>query len=176
MMWPTLLPFVIGAVIGAALGARIFVEIPTSALRVMMAVFVLVVIWLPEFGRMGAEAWRFGVIGFLATFIGVFVSATGSLVSPIVAAASPDRRNFAATVATLMTMTHILKIIAFGVLGVAIGTYLPLIAAMIAGTIAANYLGRFTMERMKEYSFRLLFKIIMTILALRLLYLAYTTA
>lgn len=173
MLWPTLLPFLAGAVLGAAIGARIFVDIPPSILRAMMALFVLLVVWLPEFGRVGATAWRFGLLGFIATFLGVFVGATGSLVSPVVAAASPNRRNFAATVATLMTCTHTLKIAAFTALGFAVWEYVPLIVAMIAGTLIGNYLGGYTLERMRERSFRMIFKIIMTLLALRLLWLAY---
>lgn len=173
MLWPTLLPFVIGATLGAAIGARIFVNIPPEMLRGFMAVFILLIVWLPDFGRVGATSWRFGALGFVATFLGVFVGATGSLVSPFVAAASPDRRNFAATVATLMTCTHLLKIVAFMAIGFAVWEYVPLILAMIAGTTAGNYFGRITLDRMRERSFRLIYRILMTVLALRLAWLAY---
>jgi uncharacterized membrane protein YfcA len=177
MMWRyvlrgTLLPFGIGAVIGAAAGAKIFVALPTAILQGLLGVFMLLVTWMPNMGRVGSEGRRFGVLGFVATFVGVFVSATGVLVAPFVASASPDRRNHVSTLAALMTLVHVCKLAAFSVLGFAMWPYAPLIVAMIAGALAGNWLGGITLDRMKERDFRLIFKLVLTALALRLVWVA----
>ncbi len=177
LMWrhilrDTVLPFTIGAALGAAAGAQIFVTLPTTLLQGILGVFMVTVTWLPHLGRFGPERGRFALLGGAATFLGIFVSATGTLVSPFVAAASPDRRNHSATLAILMTIVHIMKIIAFGTLGVGLGAYLPLVAAMITTAALGNWAGRAALDRMEESWYRLAFKIVMTVLALRLFWVA----
>ncbi len=176
-MWPhvlkgTLVPFTIGCALGAAIGARIFVALPNAILMSILALFVLVVTWLPSLGTFGPERGRFGILGFVVTLLGVFVSATGTLVGAFTAAAAPDRRNHVATLAALMAITHTAKMAAFTVVGFAIGAYLPLIAGMIAGGILGNYAGAGTLNRMREEWFRLCFKLVMTALSIRLLWVA----
>jgi uncharacterized membrane protein YfcA len=171
MRW-AMLPFLVGAVLGAAIGARVFVALPITVLQGAMAVFVLVIAWLPKIGRVGAARSRFAVLGFGVTFLGIFVSATGTLLAPFVASAAPDRRNHSATLGALMMMTHISKLVAFGVIGIAIGAYIPLVAAMIVGTVLGNYVGRQTLNYMPERLFRIAFKLLMTVLGLRMLWVA----
>src|SRR6187549_3246392 len=89
VMRPAVLPFVIGSVIGAAVGARVFVALTTVWLEFILGTFILLVTWMPKLGRVGGERGRFGVLGFMTTFVGVFVSATGTLLAPFVAASTP---------------------------------------------------------------------------------------
>ncbi len=170
VMRSTLPPFCLGAAGGAALGGRIFVALPVSSLQLILGVFILVVTWMPKLGRMGAERWRFLALGFGATFLGVFVSATGTLVAPFVASAAPDRRQHAATMGALMTFVHIAKLAAFGFLGFSVGAYAPLIVAMIVSGAAGNWLGEEALHRTSEQRFRMIFQGVLTILALQLLW------
>ena len=71
--------------------------------------------------------------------------------------------------ATLMAISHISKLVAFGFVGMAIGAYLPLIVLMILGTVAGNWVGQRALTRMPEKLFRRIFQLLLTILALRLL-------
>ena len=57
-------------------------------------------------------------------------------------------------------------------MGFALGAYVPLIAAMIATGILGNWAGEHTLTRMKEDWFRVGFKLVMTCLALRLIWVA----
>jgi len=173
---PTVLPFALGAVIGAAAGARIFVSLPEGVLQGILGAFILLVTWLPRFGRMGSERNRFALLGLVSTFLGMFVSATGTLVAPFVLSASPDRRNHVATLATLMSIVHITKLIAFAFLGIAIGAYLPLVVAMIATAALGSWVGAMTLDRVPERAFRLILQTILTVLAVRLIWLAAESA
>lgn len=166
----TLPPFIVGAALGAAAGANIFVSLPTSTLQGILAVFILIVTWLPKLGRIGAERGRFLVLGFVATFVGVFVSATGTIVAPIVASAAPDRRNHAATLGALMIFVHTAKLLAFGFLGFAIAAYLPLMAFMIAAGAAGNWVGEEALNRVSEQKFRLILQLFLSALGLQLLW------
>jgi uncharacterized membrane protein YfcA len=170
VMHGTLLPFIVGAVIGAVAGSQVFVALPVAGLYGILGGFILLVTWLPQLGRIGAERGRFAVLGFGTTFLGVFVSATGSLLAPFVASAATDRYNHVATMGALMAITHIAKLAAFGFIGFAIGSFIPLMAAMIAGGALGNWIGEAALHRTSERRFRLILQFVLTALALRLLW------
>ena len=125
--------------------------------------------WTPRLGAGGPERLRFGVLGGAATFLGIFVSATGTFLSPFIAHASLDRRIHVSTMATLMSISHVAKLIAFGFVGMAIGAYIPLIALMIGGAALGNWFGQHALNKIPEKLFRQIFRILLTLLALRLL-------
>ncbi len=172
----TLPPFLLGSVLGAAAGAQIFVTLSSTVLQGILGVFILVVAWLPGFARFGPERGRFAVLGFAMTFLGIFVSATGSLLAPFVAGAAEDRRYVPPTLSAQMTIVHISKLTAFGALGVAVGAYLPLVAAMIAVSALGNIVGSRALDRVPERTFRIAFQIVLTGLGLRLLWVAAAQA
>jgi uncharacterized protein len=170
VMRGTILPFLVGSAIGAAAGAKIFVALPTSWLQFILGAFILLVTWMPNMGRVGGEGRRFATLGFATTFLGVFVSATGTLLAPFVAAATPDRRVHAATMGALMTIAHVAKLVAFGFIGFAVASYVPLMAAMIAAGAVGNWIGEFALNRVSERKFRIVLKAVLTLLGLRLLW------
>jgi uncharacterized membrane protein YfcA len=172
VMHGTLVPFIIGAAIGAAAGAHVFIALPISLLQGILGVFILVMTWMPWLGRFGGAHARFAALGFATTFLGMFVSATGSLLAPLVASSAKNRQSQVATFGALMTVTHIAKLIAFGVIGFAIGHFIPLMAAMIAAGTLGNWLGGKALNRTSEQGFRLIFKVILTLLGLRLVWVA----
>ena len=166
----TIPPFMAGAAIGAFLGAKAFVSMPTSSLQGILAVFILVVTWLPKLGRVGAQGHRFMLLGFVATFVGVFVSATGTIVAPFVASVAKDRRNHSATVGALMIFVHTAKLIAFGFLGFAVAAYVPLMVAMVGSGAVGNWIGEEALNRVSEQRFRLILQLFLTALGLQLLW------
>lgn len=172
----TVLPFVAGATAGAVAGANVFVALPQSVLLLILGVFILIVTWLPKLGRIGAERGRFLVLGFFATFLGVFVSATGTVLAPFLASHAPNRYKMVATMGALMTFTHIAKLAAFGFIGFAIGSYVPLLAAMIAVGAAGNWVGELALHKMSEQRFRRVLQVVLTLLAMRLIWSAGTQA
>jgi uncharacterized membrane protein YfcA len=172
LMRDTVLPFTLGSIIGAAIGGQIFVSLPQSTLQVILGVSILVLAWVPQIARFGPQRGRFVFVGFITTFLGVFISATGSLLATFTAAVAPDRRNHIATVGGLMAIVHIAKLAAFGILGVGFGSYAPLMAAMIATSFVGTWLAKMALDRIPERSFRIAFQIILTVLALRLIWIA----
>jgi uncharacterized membrane protein YfcA len=177
MMWRhvtrgLIAPFVIGAVIGAAVGAKIFIALPLAILQGILGFFILTVTWIPRFGRFGSERTRYAIIGFGTTFLGMFVSATGTLLAPLVASSSPNRHAQVATFGALMMFVHIAKLVAFGFLGFALARYLPLMAAMVATGAVGNWLGERALDRLGEHGFQFIFRGILTVLGLRLIWVA----
>lgn len=176
IMWRALAPFFIGAAIGAAAGGQIFVSLPTEILQISLGVLIIVFTWMPKIASVGSLGGRFGLVGFAATFVGMFVSATGVLVGPFVAAACKDRRDVIGTFSATMALVHLCKLVAFGFLGVSLAPYFPLIAAMLAATVIGNLLASRILNRIPERAFRLVFRILLTALAIRILWVAFSGA
>jgi len=174
VMSGTIAPFVVGAVVGAAVGAKIFIALPMTMLQGILGAFILAVTWMPRLGRFGNDWTRFLALGFGTTFLGMFVSATGTLLAPLVSASAPNRHSQVATFGALMTIAHVAKLAAFGFLGFAIGRFIPLMAAMIATGALGNWLGERALNHVSERGFRLVFRSILTLLGLRLIWLAIT--
>jgi uncharacterized membrane protein YfcA len=172
LMRAIVLPFALGAIIGAAAGGQIFVSLAESLLQLILGLSILVLAWVPRIARFGPERGRFVFVGFLTSFLGMFISATGTLLATFAAAVAPDRRNHIATVGGLMSIVHIAKLLAFAVLGVGFGSYAPRMAAMIVTSVAGTWLARSVLDRIPERLFRVAFQIILTCLALRLIWIA----
>lgn len=175
IMWPhilkKLLPvFFIGAIVGAVIGGKVVVALPTAILQIILGSFILYVCWAPKIAARAYTHTKFFLLGLLGTLIGMFVGSSGTLMAPYVAAACPDRRQYVATHSVFMTLVHGLKVVVFGILGFAIGTYLPLVIVMIGTAFFGNMFGRAVLNRMPEQAFRRIFQVVLTVLAVRLLY------
>ena len=92
--------------------------------------------------------------------------------APFVASHAPNRYNHAATLGALMLISHISKIVAFGFIGFAIGSFVPLMAAMVLAGAAGNWLGEIALDYTSEDRFRLILQLVLTALGLRLIWMA----
>ena len=170
-----LLPFVLGSVLGIALGAKLFVALPTSVLEIILGLFILACVWLPKLKASRIANRAFVLVGAVGSFVTMFVGATGPFVASFITPERLERHAVVATHATCMTVQHSLKVAAFGFLGFAFLPWVPLLAAMIAAGFLGTMLGRRLLDRLPHHIFARAFKIILTVLALRLLYAAAST-
>lgn len=163
--------FLLGAIVGVALGAQVAVRLPRDVLLVVVGGFVLLTTWMPSLGRYKVPDRGFVVIGAVTAFITMFAGATGAFLAPFL---SPerlgDRHATIGTFSACMTLKHALKVAAFGALGFAYLPWLPLVGLMIVSGFLGTVVGRQIVNRMPEARFRTAFKILLTVLALRLLY------
>ena len=162
--------FLLGTIIGALIGGQVVVSLPTQVLQIVLGGFVLYATWGPKFRASEPGKKTFFGVGLVGAFVTMFVGATGPLVAPFAAAASDKRQNVVATHATLMTIQHGFKVIAFGFLGFAFGPYIPLLVGLLACGFIGTYAGKHMLNFMPEHIFRIGLKVVITALALRLLY------
>lgn len=163
--------FAVGAVLGVAGGVMVAVRLPRDVLLVVVGLFVLASVWMPALGRMQVPDRGFVGVGVATAFLTMFAGATGPFLAPFL---SPerlgDRHATIGTFAACMTLKHGLKVAAFAVVGFAYAPWLPLAVCMIASGFLGTLAGRQIVTRMAEARFRTAFKILLTALALRLLY------
>ena len=170
ILTPIIPAFLIGTALGAALGAQVVIALPTAILQAVLGCFIIYATWAPKFKASATDKKTFFGVGMFATFATMFVGATGPLVAPFVGAACNERQQVVATHAALMVIQHGLKIITFGVLGFTFGPYIPLLAGLLVCGFAGTWCGKHVLVRLPEHIFRLGFKTLLSLLALRLLY------
>jgi len=167
-----LVPFVLGSVLGVVLGAKLFVALPMPALQTILGLFILAGVWLPKLKTSHIPNWGFTLVGIVGSFCTMFVGATGPFVASFITPDRLQRHAVVATHAACMTAQHSLKVVAFGFLGFAFLPWAPLLAAMIGAGFLGTMLGRRLLDRLPHTIFARAFKLILTLLALRLLYAA----
>lgn len=162
-----LLPFLAGSLIGIALGAMVVVELPPAAIRIGVGAFILwsVVATPPAIFR--RSAW---IAGAGSSFLTMFFGATGPFVAAYVKTQELGRMAYVATHAACMTAQHLLKVIAFGLLGFAFSAYLGLIAGMVGAGFLGTLAGRRVLMRLDERRFGLVLNAILVVLAARLIW------
>jgi uncharacterized membrane protein YfcA len=167
--WPELFAFMAGGAIGAWTGAHLVIQMPESWLELILGGFVLAVTWLkpPRIASLGLPL--FALSGAITTFLTMFFGATGPLNAAAFEKTFPNRQTMVATLASLMTAQHVLKILAFGAAGFSFSGWLPLIGLMILVGFAGTRVGLLVLGRIREETFRLSLKIIMTVIALDML-------
>lgn len=174
--WKTIAAFAPGVVLGALLGAWLLVELPAYLWQAAIAVFVLYLCWGPALPR-----HVFGHVGvFLAStltsFMSLFVGATGPLVAAFIKQMHIDRFTTVATFATAMCLQHLPKALVFGLAGFVFHEWLVFIVAMIGFGFLGTWLGLRVLRSLSNRLFSLVFNILLTLLAARLLWQAGASA
>ena len=167
--WPELLAFMAGGSIGALAGAHVVIALPEALLEIVLGLFVLVVTWFrpPAMGRIGLPS--FALTGAVTTFLSMFLGATGPLNVAAFEKTFPDRRVMVASLAALQTSQHLLKLAAFGAAGFSFAEWAPMVAAMILSGLAGTWVGLHVLGILREDIFRLVLKVILTVVALDML-------
>jgi uncharacterized membrane protein YfcA len=162
--------FIAGTLIGATVGAHVVLSLPKWVLLALLATFVLYATWAPRFRSSRPGRVKFLVVGAISTFVTMFVGATGPLIAPFVSAACTERQQVVATHAMLMSIQHGFKVVAFGIIGFAFGPYVALLIGLIVSGFLGTIVGRMVLNRLPEQIFRTGLRVVLTLLALRLLY------
>lgn len=168
--WPIVKLFAIGALAGVVVASLIFISLPGRLLMVLLGAFILWSIWAPKLKASNIPEKGFIGVGFLGTFLGLFVGATGPVVAAFWNQEKLGRQGQVATHAAVMSIVHILKCIAFGFIGFAFTEWLPLIVAMVVSGYCGTLAGKRVLSRLPEEVFAIGFKWILTLLAVRLLF------
>lgn len=163
--------FALGAVIGVSIGAGVALNLPKQVLLAVIGVFVLVSTWAPKLGSRPVPERGFALVGASTAFVTMFVGATGPFLAPFLAPERlGDRQATVGTFAACMSLKHGLKVAAFAVTGFVYLPWLPLAGAMIVTGFLGTLAGRAIVVRLPERVFRIGFRLLLTALALRILW------
>jgi uncharacterized protein len=107
--------------------------------------------------------------GALASIVSMVVGAVGPFVQALLIPLGLEKRQQIATFSAMQTGQHLLKVLAFGLIGFSFTDWLPLMALMIASGFAGTLLGTALLDRMKAETFSTILKWLLTLVAFDLL-------
>lgn len=164
--------FLLAAVPATFLLAPWIEQVNPDWARLLLALLILISL-LP--GRDG-EGWQlpprasFVVAGLLNGSLGLFVGATGLFVGRLFLRKEWRKETTIGTLALTQALGHLLRVLAYGAVGFSAlaqpQRFLPLCAAVVLGTIAGKRLN----AHLDEARFALLFKTLLILLSLKLLW------
>lgn len=163
--------FAPGALLGAWLGSLFLVELPLAIVQLCIAGFILLLCWGPPIPAIATGAVGTLFAAALTTFVSLFVGATGPLVAAFVKQQQQGERfSTVATFASAMCLQHAPKAIIYGAAGFVFAEWLGLIVLMILSGALGTWLGLHLLRRLTDRRFTRIFNILLTLLAVRLIW------
>lgn len=173
--WPSLYWFVPGVVVGALLASVLLVELPPWLLQLSIASFILLLCWGPPVPQFATRALGTFIAATLTTLLSHFVGATGPLVAAFIKQQQQGQRQATvATFAAAMTLQHAPKVLVYSVAGFVFYEWLGLALAMILAGVVGTKLGLKVLYKTSDQRFAQVFNILLTLLALRLIWQAFS--
>ncbi len=172
--WKIVKPFLLGSVVGTALGARIYFAIPESAIAVAIAIVMLVAIWWPKVTWRPKLKHPWAIVGFIHSFLSTLF-AYGALLHAVILHTGLNRRQIVGTMAGCLSGMSIFKLVGYAWFGFDYSPYAVLIIVAVAASFAGTWLGKRLSEKLPEQGFRLVYRLLITVTALRLLYTAFSS-
>lgn len=168
------IPAFLGSVLGGAIASQVVWSVPESLFRWIIGVFILLITWVPFKGVLAKirvhRTRKFFSLGAIVTFISLFVGATGPLLAPFFLQEDINRKQIVATKASVQFNVHTMKILVFFFSGFLFSQYISIIISMSVAAFLGTYVGKKLLGFVNEKAFRVIFKTLITLLALRVLY------
>jgi uncharacterized membrane protein YfcA len=173
--WPIIAWFTAGAVIGGFISAQIVFDLPPRILRLSVAGFILFTQWGPKL-RLPFGPPFYAMAGAFSMFLTLFVGASGPFITAILSRL-PDFSRLAliATAGACMTLQHGGKVVIFGLGGFDYGPWLPLMGTALVFGFVGTFLGTRLLKRLNEALFRKVLRVVLTALAVWLVYLGLSS-
>lgn len=162
--------FTAGTLIGVIVASLVLVALPTPVLQIILGLFILWTVWGPKLGAHAISDRAFLLVGAGASFCTMFVGSTGPMVAAFWDVKRMGKLGVVATHSACMVVQHATKVVAFGVLGFAFAEWLAMIIAMLVAGQFGTLAGARLLRALPDRFFEVAFKLILTGLALRLLW------
>lgn len=166
--WRIVRTFIAGGLFGVYLGTRSFVALPEQAISLLLGVVLLLLIWIPK------SSWKiplrrpFFFVGIIHSYLGALFG-VGGVLQPLVLRTKLTKFEITGTLAACMFSLDILKTVSYISVGFNYLDFVPhIIGATLAG-FAGTWLGKRVTHRVSEQLFRQVFKVLVSLVALRLI-------
>lgn len=165
--------FALGAGIGALASLPLRISVSSVLATIILAAAILFFTWFPGIKNGIDFRGSFIVTGAIATFLSVFVGATGPLTAPFFLNSRLDKESYVPTKAACQIPVHLFKVCVYVVSGFLLSDWLVYILIAIPVVLAGNYIGKAVTGKFEDRRYRLIIKIVITVLVGRMLYMVF---
>ena len=170
LRWEFVLAFISGAIIGGLLAAGVTREINLEYTPLFIAAYILFTVWGPKLEFKKPIKGEFVAIGLVQTGLSMMVGATGPMGQAAMLSKGLQRDALVVTGALMTTFTHLIKTLLFALMGFSFISYWEIILGMSTGVIGGALLGTQIRYKIPQELFRVILKWILTLLAVRMIY------
>lgn len=168
-------PFLFGAPIGG-LTATFFLNsaLDKSVPKTLIAIMIIYTLFKPKkLPSLKIPNWCFIFVGFISGILGILVGATGPFLAPFFLRDDISKEELIASKASMQTITHLIKIPAYIYLGFDYLANFPLLILLIVTAILGTRFGIKILHHISEKLFRRIFRSLLFISAVRIIYKLY---
>ena len=153
------------------LGLQILGHLDPIVTKGIIGVVVLAATWAPKGGLdVLPERFAMGIAGALAGTLGVVIGAVGPLVAPFFLRNTWKKEEVVGTKAACQSVIHLVKILVFSGIGFAFGAHWGLLIPLLVAVIIGTWVGKALNARLSPKRFVLIYRVVLSALALRLIY------
>jgi uncharacterized membrane protein YfcA len=167
--WKVAGPFLVGSLFAVAIASRLYFALPEKMIAIAIASVMLVAIWLPAVNWRPKLRHPWAIVGFVHSFLSTLF-AYGALLHAVILHTKLSRRQIVGTMAVALTGMSVFKITGYTLNGFDYRPYFPTIAMAVVAAFAGTWVGKAIIDRISETTFRFVFRALVTLTALRLLY------
>ena len=156
---------------GPFIGLYLFKDLPADTTRIILALFIVYATWVPKWGlaRLPENA-AFAFAGILCGLLGVVIGAVGPILAPFFLSGQFKKEELIGTKALCQSSTHAMKIIAFASFPMGVFDHWTLLPPLVLAVIMGTFLGKQLLEKLSEGKFTFIYRVVLTLLAIKLLY------
>lgn len=167
--WGIFRTFVYGSLLGVFLGTQAFVSVPEKALLIMLGLVLLLLIWFPRVPVKIPFKKPFFFVGVIHSFLGALLG-VGGILQPLVLRTQLNKLQVTGTLAGCMLTLDVMKAAGYIGIGFYYLDYVPhIIGATLAGFLG-TWIGKSLTHHVSEDLFRTVFKMLVSLAALRFIY------
>ena len=169
--WTLFTPVLLGSVVGAFFGSHGADFVSLDWLPAVAGVIIMIVTWVPLGRFMPTGRSALFTLGFYQTGLGMLAGATGPLGAAVLGKINAQREWLVVNTGIYMTLNHGVRSVAFSLLGFAFAPWWKTIVIMSGATIFGAWLGTRLRQRLPQSNFQQIFRWVITVLALRMIWL-----
>lgn len=161
-----LLPF------GVGLGWWFAQGLSPATLQLLIGLFVLFALVSRQVKKLRQKElplWAFFPLGLVVGVLNMMVGVVAPLLGVLVIRRELYKESVIGTMGFMATSGHLVKVAAFVLAGFSFRPYLPALAAMVPAVMLGGIMGKWLMGKFNEEIFRILFQLILFLLALKLI-------
>jgi uncharacterized membrane protein YfcA len=161
-------PFTIGSLLGVVIFIPLITLVDQVAGSLILGFFILVATWRPSYLKL--RSVHATISGAITGGLGLILGAIG----PLAMSAHPKenwvKEQIVANHAAVMACQHGMKVVAFTAIGVNLIEYGHELIGLVLGAATGTFVGTKILKRISDDRFRMLLNVVLTILALRMIY------
>lgn len=176
IQWDMVPALVLGALLGAWFGGGVYASLDLRWLPAIVGALILLLTWVPLPRPRGGGHWGLAALGFYQTGLGMVAGATGPLGAAVMLQRRQERDWLVVNTAVYMSISHIMRVAAFVAIGFNFAPWWPLVLAMIMAVTAGSWVGTRLRTHVPQLDFQRWFKVLVTLLAVRMIALPFLNA